>query len=76
MDIIRNEVKVQGTKVTEARRICRLIWQWVGHARGRTEGADMFYTGDYVKANLVQRPAASWTDDSRKVAGSRWMRVA
>ncbi|CAH0731533.1 unnamed protein product, partial [Brenthis ino] len=79
-DRIRNEVIRQRTKVTDiARRISSLKWKWAGHVARRTDGRwsrSVLEWRPRLGQRSVGRPAARWTDDLRKVAGSGWMQAA
>ncbi|CAH2232920.1 jg12423 [Pararge aegeria aegeria] len=67
-DQIRNEEILRRTRVTEiAQRVAKLKWQWAGHIARRTDGR-------WGLKVLEWRPRTGkrrWTDDIRRVAGSR-----
>jgi hypothetical protein len=79
-DRTRNQVIQQRTKVTDiAHRISMLKWRWVGHISRRTDyrwGKRVLEWTLRLRKRGVGRPQARWSDDSRKMAGSSWMRVA
>ncbi|CAH2237810.1 jg24143 [Pararge aegeria aegeria] len=61
---------VEELELPTAQRVAKLKWQWAGHIARRTDPAS-------VKCKCsVDRPPTRWTDDIRRVAGSRWRRAA
>ncbi|CAH2235285.1 jg8272 [Pararge aegeria aegeria] len=78
-DQIRNEEILIRTRVTNiAQRVAKLKWQWVGHIARRTDrrwGLKVEWRPHTCKRS-VGRPPTRWTDDIRRVAGSRWRQAA
>ncbi|CAH2241948.1 jg9066 [Pararge aegeria aegeria] len=73
-DQIRNEEIRRRTRVTDlAQRVAKLKWQWAGHIARRTDGRGGLrcWNGDRTGKRSVGRPPTRWTDDIRRVAGSR-----
>jgi hypothetical protein len=70
----------QRTEVTDiAHRIGMLKWQWAGHVSRRTDSRwdkRVLKWRPRLGIRSVGRPQARWSDDLRKTAGRRWMRVA
>ncbi|CAG9132369.1 unnamed protein product [Plutella xylostella] len=79
-DRIRNEEIRRRTKVTDiAKRISTLKWQWAGHVARRADdrwSTKVLECRPRVGKRRVGRPPTRWSDDLRKVAGSRWMQMA
>ncbi|CAG9106243.1 unnamed protein product [Plutella xylostella] len=79
-DRIRNEEIRRRTKVTDiAKRISTLKWQWAGHVARRADdrwSRKVLEWRPRVGKRRVGRPPTRWSDDLRKVAGSRWMQMA
>ncbi|CAH2209482.1 jg25745 [Pararge aegeria aegeria] len=74
-DKIRNVEICRRTRVTDiAQRVAKLKWKWAGHIVWRIDGR----WGRKVLESppRVGRPPTSWTDDIRRVAGSRWIQAA
>ncbi|CAH2232087.1 jg4761 [Pararge aegeria aegeria] len=68
-DQIRNEQIRRITRVTEiAQRVAKLKWQWAGHIAAGMATPSIPATD----TRSVGRPRTRWTDDIRRVAGSRW----
>ncbi|CAG9090267.1 unnamed protein product [Plutella xylostella] len=77
-DMIRNEEIRRRNKVVIdiAKRISTLKWQWAGHVARRADDRWSRKVLECVGKWRVGRPPTRWTDDLRKVAGSRWMQMA
>ncbi|CAH2210906.1 jg23572 [Pararge aegeria aegeria] len=68
-DIIRNVEILGRTRVTDiAQRVVKLKWQWAGHI--------VLECQPRTGKRSVGRPPTRWTDDIRRVAGSRWIQAA
>ncbi|CAH2259111.1 jg9970 [Pararge aegeria aegeria] len=66
-DQIRNEEIRRRTRVTDiAQRVAKLKWKWDPMLEWRPR------TGK----RIVGRPPTRWTDDIKRVAGSRWKQAA
>ena len=79
-DRIRNEEIRRRTKITDiAQRVAELKWQWAGHvvrtADGRW-GPKVLEWRPRTGKRSVGRPPTRWTDDIKRVAGSRWALAA
>ena len=79
-DRIRNEEIRRRTKITDiAQRVAELKWQWAGHvvrtADGRW-GPKVLEWRPRTGKRSVGRPPTRWTDDIKRVAGSRWAHAA
>ncbi|CAH2268262.1 jg15893 [Pararge aegeria aegeria] len=79
-DQIRYEVIRRRTRVTDiAQRVTKLKWQWAGHIARRTDGRWALKVLEWrplTGKRSVGRPPTTWTDDIRRVAGSRWRQAA
>jgi hypothetical protein len=79
-DRIRNQVIRQRTELTDiAHRISMLKWRWAGHISRRTDnrwGKRVLEWRQRLGKRSVGRSQARWSDDLRRTAGRRWMRVA
>ncbi|CAH2244630.1 jg3859 [Pararge aegeria aegeria] len=79
-DQIRNEEIRRRTRVTDiAQRVAKLKWQWAGHIARRTDGRWGLKVLEWrprTGKRSVGRPQTRWTDDIRRVAGSRWRQAA
>ncbi|CAH2237352.1 jg12066 [Pararge aegeria aegeria] len=79
-DLIRNEEIRRRTRVTDiAQRVAKLKWQWAGHIARRTDGRWGLKVLEWrprAGKRSVGRPQTRWTDDIRRVAGSRWRQAA
>ncbi|CAH2232855.1 jg16616 [Pararge aegeria aegeria] len=68
------------TRVTDiAQRVTKLKWQWAGHILWRRDGRwgpKVLEWQPHNGKRSVGRPPARWTDDIRRVAGSRWIQAA
>ncbi|CAH2238606.1 jg1148 [Pararge aegeria aegeria] len=68
------------TRVTDiAQRVAKLKWQWAGHIARRTDGRWGLKVLEWrprTGKRSVGRPQTRWTDDIRRVAGSRWRQAA
>ncbi|CAH2267712.1 jg14161 [Pararge aegeria aegeria] len=73
---IRNEEIRRRTKVNDiAQRVAKLKWQWAGHIAGRTDGRWGFKVLEWQSCTGKRsfgRLPTRWTDDIKRVAGSRW----
>ncbi|CAH2230041.1 jg20250 [Pararge aegeria aegeria] len=74
-DQIRNEKIRRRTKVTEiAQLVENLKLQWAGHIASRTDGRWGLLVLEWrsrTGRRSVGRPPTRWTDNIRRVAGSR-----
>ncbi|CAH2239462.1 jg21470 [Pararge aegeria aegeria] len=73
---IRNEAIRRRTTVTDiAQRVAKLKWQWAGHKARRTDGRwgrkVLEWRASSAKRNIGP-PSMRWSDDIKRVAGSRW----
>ncbi|CAH2217273.1 jg21882 [Pararge aegeria aegeria] len=79
-DQIRSEEIRRRTRVTNiAQRVAKLKWPCNGHIARRTGGRwglKMLEWRTRIGKRSVGRPATRWTDDIRRVAGSRWRQAA
>ncbi|CAH2241191.1 jg3256 [Pararge aegeria aegeria] len=79
-DQIRNEEIRRRTGVTDiAQRVAKLKWQWAGHIARRTDGRWGLKVLEWrprTGKRSVGRPPTRWTDDIRRVTGSRWRQAA
>ncbi|CAH2242620.1 jg8457 [Pararge aegeria aegeria] len=79
-DQIRNEEIRRRTRVTDiAQRVAKLKWQWAGHIARRTDGRGGLKVLEWRPRTgkcSVGRAQTRWTDDIRRVAGSRWRQAA
>ncbi|CAH2268389.1 jg15843 [Pararge aegeria aegeria] len=75
-DQIRNEEIRRRTRVTDiAQRVAKLKWQWAGHIARRTDGRWGLKVLEWrprTGKRSVGRPPTRWTNDIRRIAGSRW----
>ncbi|CAH2208132.1 jg587 [Pararge aegeria aegeria] len=75
-DRIKNVEIHRRTRVTDiAQRIAKLNWQWAGHIVRRKDGR----SGPKVlewQPRTGKRTPTRWTDDIKRVAGSRWIQAA
>ncbi|CAH2208809.1 jg575 [Pararge aegeria aegeria] len=75
----RNE-EIRRTRVNDiAQRVAKLKWQWAGHIARRTDGRWVLKVLEWrprTGKRSVGRPPTRWTDDIRRVAGSRWRQTA
>ncbi|CAH2269023.1 jg16047 [Pararge aegeria aegeria] len=58
-----------------SQRVAKLKWQWAGHIVRRSDGRwgpKLLEWQPRTGKRSVGRPATRWTDDIRRVAGSRW----
>ncbi|CAH2259080.1 jg17259 [Pararge aegeria aegeria] len=75
---IRNEEIRRRTRVTDilvAQRVAKLKWKWAGHIARRTDGrwgSKVLEWRPRTGKRSVGRPPIRWTDDIKRVAGSRW----
>ncbi|CAH2261080.1 jg5465 [Pararge aegeria aegeria] len=77
MGLIRR-LEVTQRAMETARRDAKLKWQWAGHIvrrRGGRWGPKVKWQPRTGKPS-VGRPPTRWTDDIRRVAGSRWIQAA
>ncbi|CAH2241629.1 jg24176 [Pararge aegeria aegeria] len=76
-DQIRNEEIRRRTRVTDtAQRVVKLKWQWAGNITLEREnvrrwGLKVLEWRPRTGKRSVGRPPTRWTDDIRRVAGSR-----
>ncbi|CAH2230063.1 jg20272 [Pararge aegeria aegeria] len=79
-DQIRIEELRRRTRVPHiAQRVAKLKWKWARHIARRTDGRWGFKVLEWrprTGKRSVGRPPTSWTDDVKRVAGSRWKRAA
>ncbi|CAH2268364.1 jg5534 [Pararge aegeria aegeria] len=79
-DQITNEEIRRRTRVTDiAQRVVKLKWQWVGHLAWRTDGRWGLKVLEWrlrTSKRSVGLHPTRWTDDIRRVAGSRWRQAA
>ncbi|CAH2251142.1 jg11821 [Pararge aegeria aegeria] len=77
-DQIRNEEIRRITRVTDiAQRVAKLKWQWAGHIARRTRwGLKVLEWRPRTGKRSVGRPPTRWTDDIKRVAGSRRRQAA
>ncbi|CAH2240079.1 jg6334 [Pararge aegeria aegeria] len=79
-DQIRREKIRRRTRVTEiAQRVAKLKRQWAGHIARKTDGIWGFKLLEWqprTGKRSVRWPPTTWTDDIRRVAGSRWKQAA
>ncbi|CAH2238646.1 jg13037 [Pararge aegeria aegeria] len=77
---IRNEeIRRRTTVIDIAQRVAKLNWQWAGHIAWRTDGRcglKMLEWQPRAGKRSVGRPQTKWTDDIRRVSGSRWRQAA
>ncbi|CAH2241367.1 jg15566 [Pararge aegeria aegeria] len=77
-DQIRNEeIRRRATDI--AQRVAKLKWQWAGHIVRSTDGRwglKVLKWRPRTGKRSVGRPRTRWTDDIRRVAGSRLKHVA
>ncbi|CAH2269230.1 jg1750 [Pararge aegeria aegeria] len=77
-DQIRNEEIRRRTRVTDiAQRVAKLNWAW--HIARRTDGRwglKVLEWRSRTDKRSVGRTPTRWTDDIRRVAGSRWRQAA
>ncbi|CAH2239460.1 jg21469 [Pararge aegeria aegeria] len=79
-DQIKNEEIRIRTRFTDiAQPVAKLKWQWAGHIARRTDGRWGVKVLEWRpctgKRSVGQSPTR-WTDDIRRVAGSRWRQAA
>ncbi|CAH2207461.1 jg24567 [Pararge aegeria aegeria] len=74
-DQIRNKEFRRRTRVTDiAHRVAKLKWKWAGHIARRTDGrwgSKVLEWRPCTGKSSVGRPTTRWTDDIKRVAGSR-----
>ncbi|CAH2244606.1 jg11720 [Pararge aegeria aegeria] len=75
-DQIRNEKIRRRISVTDiAQRVAKLKWKWAGHIARRTDGRwgskVLKWRPQTLPVRSVGRPETGWTDDIKRVAGSR-----
>ncbi|CAH2239880.1 jg4565 [Pararge aegeria aegeria] len=79
-DQIRNEEIRRRTRVTDiAQRVAKLKWKWAGHIARRTDGrwGSLHVQWQHrTGKRSVSRPLTRWTDNIKRVAGSRWKQAA
>ncbi|CAH2244657.1 jg5443 [Pararge aegeria aegeria] len=79
-DQIRNVEIRRRTRVTDiAQRVAKLKWQWAGHIVRRKDGRwgpKVLEWQPRTGKRSVDRPPTRWTDDMKRVAGSRWIQAA
>ncbi|CAH2228963.1 jg50 [Pararge aegeria aegeria] len=79
-DRIRNVEIRRRTKVTDiAQRVAKLKWQWAGHIVRRKDGRwgpKVLEWQPRTGKRSVGRPPTRWTDDIKRVAGSRLIQAA
>ncbi|CAH2266632.1 jg19819 [Pararge aegeria aegeria] len=79
-DRIRNVEIRRRTKVTDiAQGVAKLKWQWAGHIVRRKDGRwgpKVLEWQPRTGKRSVGRPPTRWTDDIKRVAGSRWIQAA
>ncbi|CAH2239686.1 jg12462 [Pararge aegeria aegeria] len=75
-DQIRNEEVRRRTRATDiAQRVAKLKQQWAGHIARRTDGRwglKVLAWRPHTGKRSLGRPPMRWTDDIRRVAGSRF----
>ncbi|CAH2240885.1 jg9622 [Pararge aegeria aegeria] len=68
------------TRVTDiALRVAKLKWKWAGQIARRTDGrwgSKLLEWRPRTGKRSVGRPPTRWTDDIKRVAGSRWKQAA
>ncbi|CAH2269532.1 jg19080 [Pararge aegeria aegeria] len=78
-DQIRNEEIRRRPRVTDiAQRVSKLKWQWAVHIARRTDGGSVSKVLEWqprTGKRSVGRSPTKWTDDMKRVAGSRWTHV-
>ncbi|CAH2218348.1 jg4121, partial [Pararge aegeria aegeria] len=76
----RNEEIRRRTRVTDiAQRVAKLKWQWAGNIARRKDGCwrpKVLERQPRTGKRSIGRPPTRWTDDIKRVAGSRWTQVA
>ncbi|CAH2261953.1 jg7002 [Pararge aegeria aegeria] len=79
---IRN-VEIRRRTTGIAQRVAKLKWQWAGHIVRRRDGRWGLKvlewqprTGKRSVGGRLVSPTTRWTDDIRRVAGSRWIQAA
>ncbi|CAH2217753.1 jg20397 [Pararge aegeria aegeria] len=80
-DQIRNGEIRRRTRVTDiAQRVAKLKWQWAGHIVRRKDGRwgpkVLVWQPRTGKRSAVGRALTMWSDDIKRVAGSRWIQAA
>ncbi|CAH2237421.1 jg11276 [Pararge aegeria aegeria] len=79
-DQIRNEEIRRRVRVTDiAQRVAKLNWQWAGHIARRTDGRWGLKVLEWrprTGKRIAGQPPTMWTDDIRRVAGSRCRQAA
>ncbi|CAH2240991.1 jg19743 [Pararge aegeria aegeria] len=79
-DRIRNVDFRRRTRDTDiAERVAKLKWQWAGHIVRRKDvrwGPKVLDWQPRTGKRSVSRPPTRWTDDIKRVAGSRWIQAA
>ncbi|CAH2235215.1 jg10467 [Pararge aegeria aegeria] len=80
LDQIRNLEIRSRTRITDvAQRVAKLKWQWAGHIVWRMDGRygpKVLEWQPRTGKRSVVRPPTRWTDDIKRVAGSRWIQAA
>ncbi|CAH2240676.1 jg5544 [Pararge aegeria aegeria] len=72
---LRDKIRNNGI----AQRVAKLKWQWAGHIvrrRGGRWGPKVLEWQPRTGKCSIGRPPTRWTDDIRRVAGSRWIQAA
>ncbi|CAH2258234.1 jg19925 [Pararge aegeria aegeria] len=79
-DQIRNEEIRRRTKVTDKdQRVAKLKWQWAGYIARRTDGrwgSKSLEWQPRTGKRSVSQPLTRWTEDIKRIAGSRWIQAA
>ncbi|CAH2242561.1 jg8133 [Pararge aegeria aegeria] len=79
-DQIRNEEIRRRTRVTDiAQRVAKLKWKWAGHIARRTNerwGSKVLEWRPRTGKRGVGRSPTRWTNDIKRVAGSRCKQAA
>ncbi|CAH2236485.1 jg21245 [Pararge aegeria aegeria] len=79
-DQIRNMEIRRRTRVTDiAQRVAKLKWQWAAHIVRRRDGrwgSKVLECQPHTGKRSVGRPPMRWTDDIKRLAGSRWIQAA
>ncbi|CAH2249803.1 jg6087 [Pararge aegeria aegeria] len=76
-DRIRNVEIRRRTRVTDiAQRVANLKWQWAGHIVRRKDGRWGPKVLEWQPRTGKRSVGRWWTDDIKRVAGSRWIQAA
>ncbi|CAH2226340.1 jg578 [Pararge aegeria aegeria] len=78
-DQIRNEEIRRRTRVTDIAQRVELKWKWAGLIPRKTDGrwgSKVLEWRPRTGKRSVGRPPTRWTDDIKRVAGSRWKQAA